>query len=1059
VADRGSTASAPCDGCGAEPPAGARFCHSCGTPLGPRAAQAEFKQVTVLFADVVGSMELAAAVGAERLREIMTELFNCSSAAVVRYGGTIDKFTGDGLMAVFGAPVALEDHAVRACLAALDIQAETQRIAAEVKRRDSEVHLQVRVGLNSGEVVAGGIGSGPTSYTTVGEQVGMAQRMESAAAPGEVLLSESTARLVEHATVLDEPQPVHVKGFASPLPAYRLVSATPDHRRTRQLSTLVGRDWEKSTIAAMLEQAIAGKGRIVGLVGPPGIGKSRMATELAAQAADRSVDVFTASCQAHTAEIPFHAAAALLRDIFGIGGLETHAARASVRGRLPDADPEDLVSLDDLLGIRDDETPLPAIDPAALGRRLSALLNSATAARTTSSMYVIEDVHWIDEVSEAMIAQLAAVVPQTRSFLLLTYRPEYGRVLDQLPGAHRIALAPLDDSESLALATELLGEDSSVATLVGRVADHAAGNPLFAEEIVRDLAERRVIDGKRGHYVCRLEPADLRVPASLQATIAARIDRLNPVAKRTLNAAAVIGSRFDADLLACLAAETDVAELVLAELIDQVSFANDGEYAFRHPLIRTVAYESQLKSDREQLHRLLAERIREDSSGDDANAALVAQHLEVAGDLRGAYDWHVRAGSWAQFRDVKAARASWQRARDVADRLPAEEPNKIAMQIGPRTALCASTFRISGSIEDAGYDELRQLCDSAGDKLSLAMGMAGTMTVLVFHNRFREAAELASECGHLAESFEDQIMTLTLSLAASNAKFQAGEVVEGLRLAQRGIELADGDHTNDNFMIGSPLGFAFGLRGVCRFALGVNGWRDDLDRSVQMTRAGDMTSRTATILFKDGFIVHNGGLLPDVLALAETADALDVAERVGDDFSLDMARLTHGLVLVHGDECDHAAGLELLDRYRQASARHEYTKKSVRWADAETAKHFAALGNFDDAIELARLAVDFLHDSGEMTSLGPAVTVLVESLLGEGSDSGVAQADAAVERLAAVPTDPGFVLHELPLLRLRALLARSRGDEPAYLGYRDRYRAMANDLGFEGHMATAAAMD
>jgi len=172
-----------------------------------------------------------------------------------------------------------------------------------------------------------------------------------------------------------------------------------------------------------------------------------------------------------------------------------------------------------------------------------------------------------------------------------------------------------------------------------------------------------------------------------------------------------------------------------------------------------------------------------------------------------------------------------------------------------------------------------------------------------------------------------------------------------------------------------------------------------------------------------------------------------------------MARLTRGLVLVHGDEGDHAVGLELLGSYRQASARHEYTKESVRWADAETAKHFAALGNFDDAIELARLAVDFLHDSGEMTSLGPAVTVLVESLLGEGSDSGVAQADAAVERLAAVPTDPGFVLHELPLLRLRALLARSRGDEPAYLGYRDRYRAMANDLGFEGHMATAAAMD
>ena len=442
-------------------------------------------------------------------------------------------------------------------------QAETQRIAAEVKRRDGDVHLQLRVGLNSGEVIAGEIGSGPASYTTVGEQVGMAQRMESAAPPGGVILSESTARLVEHATVLDEPQTVHVKGFASPLA--RLPSGvgyprSPAHPAA--VDTGGPRLGVNPRSRRCSNRRSTGKGRIVGLVGPPGIGKSRMATELAAQAADRSVDVFTASCESHTAEIPFHAAAALLRDIFGIGGLETHAARASVRGRLPDADPEDLISLDDLLGIRDDETPLPAIDPAALGRRLSALLNSAAVARTTSSMYVIEDVHWIDEVSEAMIAQLAAVVPQTRSFLLLSHTdPSTGGCSTNCRGAHRIALAPLDDSESLALATELLGADSSVATLVARVADHAAGNPLFAEEIVRDLAERRVVDGKRGHYVCRLEPADLRVPASLQATIAARIDRLNPVAKRTLNAAAVIGSRFDADLLACLAAETDVADV------------------------------------------------------------------------------------------------------------------------------------------------------------------------------------------------------------------------------------------------------------------------------------------------------------------------------------------------------------------------------------------------------------------------------------------------------------------------------------------------------------------
>jgi adenylate cyclase len=205
--------------------------------------------------------------------------------------------------------------------------------------------------------------------------------------------------------------------------------------------------------------------------------------------------------------------------------------------------------------------------------------------------------------------------------------------------------------------------------------------------------------------------------------------------------------------------------------------------------------------------------------------------------------------------------------------------------------------------------------------------------------------------------------------------------------------------------------------------------------------------------------VHNGGSLPDAVAITETADALDVAERAGDDFSLDMARLSRGLVLVHGDESDRVAGLELLDQYRQASARHGYTTKSVRWADAETARRLAALGDLDHAIELARPAVDFLHDSGELTALGSAVTVLVESLIGRGGETDLAEAEAAIDRLAAVPTDPGFVLHELPLLRMRALLSRAHGDETGYRDLRDRYRDMANGLGFEGHMSVAAAMD
>ena len=217
------TAVAACRTCGTEPLENARFCHGCGSSIRDGETRAEYKQVTVLFADVVRSMDIAAAVGAERLCEIMADLADRCAAVVERYGGTVDKFTGDGIMAVFGAPVALEDHASRACLAALGIQEETARLAAEVEDRDG-IDLRLRVGLNSGQVIAGEIGSGPFGYTAVGEQVGMSQRMESVAPPGGVMLSASTARLVEGAATLGEVERVRIKGTDQPVRAQRLLS-------------------------------------------------------------------------------------------------------------------------------------------------------------------------------------------------------------------------------------------------------------------------------------------------------------------------------------------------------------------------------------------------------------------------------------------------------------------------------------------------------------------------------------------------------------------------------------------------------------------------------------------------------------------------------------------------------------------------------------------------------------------------------------------------------------------------------------------------------------------
>ena len=599
-----------CGSCGAHSSSTGKFCSECGARLTQATRSAEYKQVTVLFADVVRSMDIAATLDMERLREIMTEVVERSAAVAQRYGGTVE-YTGDGVMAIFGAPTALEDHAFRACVAALAIQDETKQLATEVQRRD-DVALQVRVGLNSGRVIAGDIGSGSLGYAATGDTVGLAQRMESVAPAGGVMLSESTARLVEHTVLLGEPEWVHIKGADEPVRARRLMGIGPrDGPVGRTEASLVGRRWEMAALDAMVDRAIGGRGGVVNVVGPPGIGKSRTARETAAVAAGRGVEVVWTFCESHARDIPFRVVAQLLRVRIGVAALDGDAARARVREQVPDADPQDLLLLDDLLGIADTDVPLPAIDPDARRRRLTALINTVSLARTEPALFIIEDAHWIDAVSESMIADFLTVIPRTPSMVLITSRPEYQGALTRVHGAQTIALAPLDDSDTAALLGELVGSDPSVGELAAIIADRAAGNPFFAEEMVRELAQRGVLTGERGGYVCRADVADVAVPATVQAAIEARIDRLDTPAKQTLNAASVIGARFEAELLSALGIDAVFDELLGAELIDQVRFTPSAEYAFHHPLIRAVAYESQLKSDRAQVHRRLAAAIQE----------------------------------------------------------------------------------------------------------------------------------------------------------------------------------------------------------------------------------------------------------------------------------------------------------------------------------------------------------------------------------------------------------------------------------------------------------------
>jgi class 3 adenylate cyclase len=1055
------TAVAVCRACGIESMEHARFCHGCGSPIEDSETRAEYKQVTVLFADVVHSMDIAVAVGPERLREIMAELVDITTAVVQHCGGTVDKFTGDGIMAVFGAPVAMEDHAVRACRAALGIQEVAGKLANEVRHRDG-IDLRLRVGLNSGQVIAGGVGSMSLGYTAIGEQVGMAQRMESVTPPGEVMVSAFTARLVEDAVGLGAVELVHIKGSDQPIQGRRLLSMSDERRHVgRAESKLVGRGREMSVMQGLLDHAVAGQGVVVEVMGEPGIGKSRLVREVAAMAAARDVQVFKAFCESHTSEVPFHAVARLLRAATGVEGLEGEAARTRVRDQIPDADPEDALLLDDLLGIADPGAAVPTIDPDARRRRLTALVNSARLSRQRPAVYVIEDAHWIDEVSESMLTDFLEVILQTSSLVLVTYRPEYQGALTRVAGAHTVALAPLSDSDAAALVAHLLGSNPSVAPLARTVAERAAGNPFFAEELVRDLAERGVLRGEPGSYLSVTEVREVSVPATLQATIAARIDRLAPNAKRTLSAAAVIGARFGLDLIGVLGVVPITADLVAGHLIDQLDTTGAPEFVFHHPLIRAVAYEAQLKSARAELHRRLAAAIeaREPESADQ-NAALIAQHLEAAGDVHAAYGWHMRAAAWATNRDIATARLSWERAKNLADALPAKDSNRSAMRIAPGTMLCGTAWRVHVTATGDRFEELRELCSAAGDKASLAIGMAGLVMDRAHQDRMAEVSQLAGEAMSLAESVGDPTLTVGLSFPLIFGKIESAEWGDVLRWSQTVVDLADGDPAKGNFLVGSPLGLATTSLGMAGYWLGRPGWAEDLRRGLPMARGTDPASYAGAVGYVYLLGVPLGVLKPDDGALHEIEEALRIAERSSDDVVVGFIRAALGLALMHRPEAaERGRGRQLGGDVRDVLLDQRRNLCDLPIIESYLARERARAGDRDEAIAAMRRIVAHLFRTDRLLLWGvPATAVLVEALLDRGADADVTEADAAIERLADAQADDGLAVREIWLLRLRALLTRAHGDDARYREHRDRYRDMAKKLGFEGHIAWGADM-
>jgi hypothetical protein len=382
------------------------------------------------------------------------------------------------------------------------------------------------------------------------------------------------------------------------------------------------------------------------------------------------------------------------------------------------------------------------------------------------------------------------------------------------------------------------------------------------------------------------------------------------------------------------------------------------------------------------------------------------------------------------------------------------------MRIAPRFMLCATAWRVHEHVASARFEELRELCVTAGDKASLAIGMVGLVADRALQGRVREASQLASETMALIESVGDPTLTVGLTWLPIYAKIHNGQWCDVLQWSQRVIDLADGDPYKGNFIFGSPLAVAFTTRAMARYALGRPGWRDDQRQALAFARSADAQSYARAVTYVYGTGIPNRVLKPDDSTVREIEDALRIAERSADDLALSNASLTLGLVLVHRPTAaERDRGQQLLAEVSDVYLRRGHNLGELAIVNMYMARERARRGDRDDAIPLMRAAVDHLFREGQLLGWGiPVTCVLVETLLDRGDGSDVAEAEAAIERFAAAPADEGLVIRDIWLLRLRALLAQAHGDATAYADLRDRYRDMAKSLGFEGHIAWAEAM-
>ena len=1020
-------ATVRCESCGAENPAGHSFCNSCGAQLGTDAApevpapsapdpEGERKQVTVLFADVSGSMNMAEQVDPEEWRQIMQRFFSLLSDGVRRFEGTVDKFTGDGIMAVFGAPIAHEDHAARACFAALRIGELVAEYATELRRSEG-LSFSVRIGINSGEVVAGAIGKdSEPEYTAVGHTVGLAQRMEALAEPGKAYLTEHSAKLAGGYLELKDLGEFEVKGASRPIGVFELVGvgharSRLDLSRERGLSRFVGRASEIAILEEALEQAKQGHGSVIGIVAEPGVGKSRLCHEFAERCRAAGIDVYEAQAQAHGEAIPFMPVLQMLRGYFGIEDRDSdRVAREKIAGRLLLLDPgfsDDLPLIFDFLAVPDPERPAPQVSAEARQRLLRGVIRRLyrVPGRTSVVVNVIEDLHWMDEGSEAFLAEMVAAVEGTATLAVVNFRPEYEAEWADSPVYRRVPLVPLGLDSTKELLADLAGNDPSLDGLGELIHERTGGNPFFIEEVVRELVEATNLEGERGEYRLTKPIGETKVPATVQVILAARIDRL-AAAKALLQAAAVIGSDVPEPALRHVAGLEEEAlkeglkELIGAGFLYEAEIYPERVLAFTHPLTREVAYGSQLGKQRAAAHAATAEAMIElNPERHDELAALIAQHLEQGAETLEAARWNARAAHRAGYAHPQDALRLWTKVAELASELP-EDEETTALGVVSRLLQLDYAWRLGMPQEriERLVEEARDLATRTGDLRSL--------TLLRLLESARPGLELSAaewtaaveEAIALADRSGDDAMRVAIRTAGSYAHLAAGDFDHCEDLVDEALALAGDDHgAGAGIVIGCPFAWCLMAKAVIRRDRGE--FEAGAELSEAALRIAEEEGDPETASWTRGnhaILLALHGDLDAALGLAQRN--YELTERLGDVFSRHWALFNLGFVYLDRGDAEQALGhLERADTvYLEAMPTGG---EAQGWRNALIAEALLALDRVPEALERAERAVTYIRERDLNWGAPRALRVLAEVRAAAGRPGAPELLDEA-ERLA-----------------------------------------------------------